>query len=272
MSEEAVEKALFHLYLHIHESDFSSKLFEKFSLSNDELEWLERLISMQREGLLVFNRQLRSKGNRYIRKSLPRSAVRFGVQLDAILADYQLTQTEIGPRDPASAVSAFSDFLERSVRREEIDLRAFEFIRFESLFVAMSLDEVHPPEAAVVGSSDPRHWYLPPIEHCRSLSFCYDPTQDWNENARLGDGAGGTRHFLFFADTKRAIKIVELSSSLHNLINEIAMGKSVGEALDKLESAKFEELALRSIRDLSELGLPFTMRAVPINSARGCRV
>lgn len=260
MSEEAVEKALFHMYLHIHESESASELFDNLPLSSNELDWLKMLISTQREGLLVFNQQLRAKGNRYIRKSLPRSAARFAVELDAILQDYQLTQTEIGPRDPAPAVSAFSDFLERWNRPDQIDLRAFEFIRFESHFVAMSLNDAQRTEAAITGS-DPRRWYLPPIEHCRLLSFSHDPVGDWNEN---GGGAGGC-HLLLFADTERAIRIVKLSPPLYKLISEITTGKSVGEALEKLELVKFEESALRSIRGLSQIGLPFTSRSAPIN-------
>ena len=266
MSEESLEKALFHLYLHIHECDSSSELFQQFSLSREELAWLEKLIATGRQGLLTFNQQLRAKGHRYVKQSLPKSSSCFAAQLDAILECYSLTQTEVGPRDPASAVRAFSDFLERTDQCDKVDLRAFDLIRFESLFIAMALDETHSAETALAGSRDPGLWCLPPIRRCKSLTLNSDPTRCWESDAEIEPSIGSACHLLLFASNLRAVRVVRLSPSLHNLIDEMAKGRNVREALTVLDYQGYEERVLERFRSLLRLGLPFVIRATPAES------
>jgi hypothetical protein len=163
-------------------------------------------------------------------------------------------------------VRAFSDFLERTDQCDKVDLRAFELVRFESLFIAMALDETRSAETALVGSRDPGLWCLPPTERCKSLTFSSDPTRDWGLDAEIEPRIGSPCHLLLFADNLRAVKVVRLSPSLHKLIDEMARGQSVREALTVLKLLEYEERVLESFRSLLQLGLPFVIRAAPANS------
>lgn len=234
MSDADLERALFHLYLHIHEYDgYSPAIFAQFSLTRNELEWLKTLMATQREGLLVFNQQLRNKHYRYIKQSLPQSAERFNGELDSLVASYASSEIEIGPREPAVALRTFSDYLSRSIAPANVGFSAFEFISVECLCVSMALhvglrcrhpDVVHP---------DARRWFLPPRDYCRVFSCSYDAISSWRADCRPTGNIDKSQRYILFLDDDSHLRLVKLSCQLFKLLQAMEEGLSVADALVK---------------------------------------
>jgi hypothetical protein len=260
MSQDTLDKALFHLYVNIHKYDeYSPRLFGQFALSEEELDWLKTLFMTQRRGLLIFNNQLRHKQFRSIKHALPRSAAIFGDDLDILISNYASTQSEIGPREPEICVRLFSDYLERSAVPPEVYSRAFEFISYECLLVTIALSGSNRQRKASIQEIDCRKWFLPAKHYCRTASYSYDVLGTLHTQGDCHRKIPQVCLLLIFVDSNGRVRILKVSSHLFSFIRSMEEGRSVLEALRYMGDPKNEEVLFAAVQQLSSLGLPFQL-------------
>lgn len=259
--EKNFQKALFHLYANVDRySSYCDAIFESFALSDSEKQSLKQLMTSERDGLLLFNQQLRNKHRRSILYAMPKSRDIIGRQFDALLDAYFSCPAE-GARDPDDGIRSFADYLGAQIDSQANVSKELEFMRFEAVFAAVSLG----PAATYLNSATP-----PQVSNDLRLSLAgdgalipctYDVWAAMNDASLLGVSAHHSPSklcwFFLFKARSGEVRMLSVAPGLARVLRLFQGGLSLGEVLQSFESESEKIASSTSIQKLLLLGAPF---------------
>jgi hypothetical protein len=271
MSEAQLQRALMHLYWHVHEYDcYSDELFSAYELSESDKACLRELMFLHRPGLVAFSQQLRHKQVRYIRHALPKSAALLGRESEGLLGGYAANVNIEGAEDPSTAVRSFFEHVDLRLRGRSDRPIKLEFIRFEAAYGSLALSS--PATRSVV--PDPAAAVFPKFRFPGSDSILigasYDVAAVLKDLVALPQREDQPRphRFLLFRSPKAGVRVVRLSPELHRALEMLHEGWTSDEIFEELPSDAARGALTACIFDLWAKGVPFI--EVPAASAN-CR-
>ena len=260
MSETNFQKALIHLYVNIDRyHSYSEDIFEPFALSSSEKESLKELMTSQRDGVLLFNRQLNSKRRRSILHNLPKSRDILGRHLETLLDAYLSGPAPEGTCDPEEAVRSFADYMRSQIDSRTDSSKELEFVWFEAVCasVALPLASTHsqPPRALRLSSA----LRLSPAGDAEVICCAYDLSAAIDDPCLLQttDRPANPCWFFLFQDPPGEVRVLTVAPGLAQVLTLFRSGLSLGSVLQALECETKKSAALASIEKLLLSGAPF---------------
>lgn len=260
MSDTNLQKALIHLYVNIDRyHSYSEDIFEQFALSGSERESLKELMTSQRDGLVLFNRQLNDKRRRSILHNLPKSGGFFGRNLETVLDAYLSGSASEGTCDPERAVRSFANFVRSQIDRRPNFSKALEFVWFEAVCasVALPLASRHSQSPRPLQLSSTLR--LSVAGDAEVICCAYDVSAAIEDPCllQMTERPVTPCWFFLFQDPIGEVRILTIALGLAKVLTMFRSGLSLGTILQALECATKKTAASASIEKLLLLGAPF---------------
>ena len=232
MSENELQRSLVYLYGHIDRYRlYAPELFAKFALSEDDLQVIKDLMTVQREGLLLQTELSREKWRDVVVESLPASFTLAKACLLSVLDKFPRHESFGGI---AATISAFADHAKRAC--SAAITRELELVHFEARHASIALHSpATRPTFAVIrssydvyGTAHSHAWPETDVPHC----------------------------FFLFQAPDSQVRILIVAPRLADLLSLFEKGLSRGEVMQTLESEQERAVADASIEKLVLAGAP----------------